>query len=132
MPFNFSGNNTQFTAKLRVVLDGELCTVADGYGHTVTSTLCQNTAFAANPVRSTTGVWSATLKDSANRVMDCDVKTVLQSGSYLSTQLLPFSTDSKGRLVINWVFNVAGTPTDLPSSGSPQFLVFVAYSESDY
>lgn len=130
MPYNFSGQLKSNVAKLGVVFDGELFTVADGYGYTVTSTLSPYTAFANNAVRSATGVWSVTMKDSANRILDCEVRTVLSTGNYLGSQLLPFTTTSNGALVINWVFNNAGTPTDLPSSGSPQFLVYVVYSES--
>lgn len=129
MPFNFSGQLKSNVAKLRVVSDGEQITVgSDGY--TVTSVLSPNTAFATNPVRSATGVWSATMKDSANRVLDCSVHTVLTSTNYLSTQLLPFTKTTNGALVVNFVFNNAGTPADLPSDGS--FLIYVVYSESDY
>lgn len=136
MPFNFTGQLESHVAKLRVVSDGELITVSAVDGYTVTSTLSQNTAFAANPVRSDVGVWSVTMKDSANRIINCQVATVISDGYYLSTQLNPFTADSKGRLVLNWVFNSAGTPTDLPTTytggASPQFLVFVEYSESNY
>ena len=138
MPFSFSGfKGTGYLAKEGVVCDGNLFTVADGYGHTVTSTLPQYTIFTANPVRSATGVWSVTTLDSVAstsgvlQVMDAHIATVLPSGDYLSTQLLPFTQSANGQLVVNWVFNVAGTPTDLPSTGSPQFLVFVMYSETN-
>lgn len=139
MPYQFSGFKGQdYQAKLGVVMDGNLFTVADGYGHTVTSVLPQYTVFAANPVRSATGVWSATTLDSVAQssdgyfqVLDCHVYTVLSSGTYLGVQLLPFTqVAATGQLVINWVFNVAGTPTDLPSSGHPQFGIFLAYSET--
>lgn len=130
MPFNFSGNHKSSLAKMGVVLDGDTFTVADGYGHTVTSTLASNTIFTKNPVRSATGVWSVTLKESVNEVMDVNVSTVLPGGNYLSTQLNSFTTDSIGRLVLHFTFNVAGTPTDLPASGSPQFVVFICYAET--
>lgn len=127
MPF-FSAFPVQYTAKPSVVSDGEVC-VTDGYGTTVVSTLSSYTAFHANPVRSATGVWSVQLKDSAFKVVDVDVKTLLASTHYLSTQLLP-TTTVNGKLVLNWVFNVAGTPTDLPANG--QFLVFVMYGETSF
>lgn len=135
MPYAFSGYKGQgYTAKLGVVSDGETFTVADGYGRTVTSNLSQLSVFTANPVRSATGVWSVTTRDVVDKkkVLDADIKTILASGTYLSTQLLPYTNTTNGQLVINWVFNVAGTPTDLPSSGSPQFQVFVEYSETRY
>ena len=139
MPFQFSGYKGQaYNAKLGVVSDGNLFTVADGYGHTVTSTLPQYTIFTANPVRSATGVWSVTTLDSVASipsdgyaVIDCHVYTVLPSTEYLSVQLLPFSQSTSGQLVVNWVFNVAGTPTDLPSTGTPQFGVYLRYSETN-
>jgi hypothetical protein len=138
MPFNFSGSKGQaYQAKLGVVSDGDIFTVADGAGHTVTSTLSPYTIFSANPVRSATGVWSVETLDSVAfsfdgyaKVLDCHVYTILPSGSYLSTQVLPFTTGSNGQLVLNWVFNVAGTPTDLPSTGHPQFGVYLVYSET--
>jgi len=133
MPFNFTGYKGQaYDAKQGVVDDGYLFVVNDGAGHTVTSKLPQLTIFSANPVRSATGVWSVGLLDSVDSYLDIEVKTVLASGTYLSTQLLPPTTDANGKPVINWVFNVAGTPTDLPSTGSPMFLVHVRYSETHY
>lgn len=138
MPFQFSGSKgTAYVAKQGVVSDGNLFTVNDGYGITVTSTLPSYTIFTANPVRSATGVWSVTTLDSVAtsggvlQVIDCHVFTVLPSGDYLSTQMLPFTQNSNGQLVVHWVFNVAGTPTDLPTTGSPQFGVFLAYSETN-
>ena len=130
MPFNFSGIGKQSVAKPGVVSDGELFTVNDGLGLTVTSTLSSFTAFLSNPVRSATGVWSVTMRDSAFKVCDFEVHTVLPSGVYLSTQLNTITTDSNGRPVLNWTFNSAGTPADLPASGSPQFIVYFVYGET--
>jgi len=130
MPFNFSGNHKSSLAKMGVVFDGDTFVVADGSGQTVTSTLPGNTIFVKNPVRSATGVWSVTLKETVNEIMDLDVVTLLPSGDYLSTQLNLTTVDSLHRLVLHWTFNVAGTPTDLPSSGSPQFVVFICYAET--
>jgi hypothetical protein len=119
MPFKFTGQVKQNVAKLGIVSDGGLFTVADGYGYTVTSTLSPNTAFAANPVRSGVGVWSVTLKDSYNAFTLIDVKTVLPSGSYLGAQLLPVTVNpTTSGSILNWVFNSAGTPTDLPVGAS--------------
>lgn len=129
MPFNFTGQTVSYQAKPSVVSDGEVC-VTDGYGQLVTSTLSSWTAFKANPVRSATGVWSVTLKDTAFKVLNVDVKTMLSTGNYLSTQLKPTTTDASGHLVLNWVFNSAGTPTDLPANG--QFLVYVKYCEQSF
>lgn len=126
MPFNFTGQKTQTVAKLLVVSDGELVTVAaDGY--TVTSTLSSFTAFKTNPVRSSAGVWSVALKDGINKIIDLEVKTVLAATNYLSTQLVT-PTVSNGITTLHWIFNVAGTPTDLPANG--QFVVYICYSES--
>lgn len=127
MPFNFTGQKTQDCAKLGVVSDGELIVVGtDGYS--VTSTLSSYTAYLSNPVRSAVGVWSVTLKDSAYKIIDVQVATLLAAGSYLSTQLRPVTLDSQGRPVLHWGFNVAGTLTELPSGGS--FIVYVVYSET--
>ena len=126
MPYNFTGVTVNYHAKLGVVSDGEVCTT-DGYGQVVTRKLSPYTAFAANPVRASTGLWSVTMKDSAVRVLDYDVRTLLTTGNYLGTQLKPTTKDANGRLVLNWVFNSAGTPTDLPANG--QFIVYVKYSE---
>lgn len=138
MPFQFSGYKGQsYDAKLGVVSDGNLFTVADGAGHVVTSRLPQYTIFTANPVRTGTGAWNITTLDSVAgsqdgyvQVIDCHVYTVLSTGNYLSVQLLPFTLTANGQLVVSWVFNVAGTPTDLPGSGAPQFGVFLKYSET--
>ena len=94
---------------------------------TLSSAPAQYTAFLT-PVRSATGVWSVTLKDIAVLVQDVNICTILPTGEYISTQLLPSTVSSTGQLVVNWVFNVAGTPTDLPFPG--QFRVYVVYSET--
>jgi hypothetical protein len=126
MPF-FSSFAKQNVAKPGVVSDGDVFTT-DGYnGHTC-SLPSSWTAFHAAPVRSATGVWSVQMKEGVQRVIDVDVKTLLASGTYLSTQLLPTTTASGGQLILNWCFNVAGTPTDIATSS--QFLVFVMYSET--
>ena len=132
MAFNYSSQKGAVSlVKLRVEEDGELFTVADGYGETVTSVLSERTAFAANPVRSATGVWSVTMKDPASKILDVNIQTLLPTASYLAVQLKPTTSNStSGALVLNWVFNVAGTPTDLPSTGTPQFLIHVVWSES--
>ena len=130
MPFSFCGSMKSYVAKLGVVSDGEVFTVADGYGQTVTSTLSANTAFGQNPVNSGVGVWSVLMKDSARKIIDVHIASMLPTASYLSVQLKPTTTGSNGQLKLNWVFNVAGTPTELPSTGTPQFLVYVVYGES--
>jgi hypothetical protein len=84
--------------------------------------------FAGSPVRSATGVWSLTTKDSVVVTCDVNIVSILPTGGYISTQLLPDTIDATGRKVINWVFNVAGTPTDLPYPG--QFRAWMAYSET--
>lgn len=126
MAFNYVSQKGSVSAvKHRLESDVQVFTVNDGYGHAVTSTMPSLTAFAANPVRSATGVWSVTMKDVVPTLegqLHFVVTTILASGNYLSVQMLPFTTNATtGQLVVNWVFNVAGTPTDLPSSGSPQF-----------
>lgn len=127
MPYNFSGFQVSSTAKPGVVSDGETFTT-DGYGTTVTSTMSSYTAFASVPKWSATGVWSLTLKDSAAKVLDVSVNTVLASTHYLSVQqLATTSSSTTGGLILNWVFNVSGTPTDLPANGG--FRVYVVYSE---
>ena len=131
MPFGFCGNMKSYVAKLGVVSDGEVITVSATDGYTVTSTLSQSTAFAANPVRgATAGVWSVQMKDSCRKVLDVDIKSVLPSASYLSVQLLTTTTGSNGQLKLNWVFHNAGTPADLPEAAGSQFLVYVVYGES--
>ena len=126
MPFNFTGQRLQNVAKLNVVSDGELVTVgSDGY--TVTSTLSSFSAFKSNPVRSSAGVWSVAMKDGINKIINFEVSTVLAPTHYLSTQKLT-PTISAGITTLNWVFNSAGTPADLPASG--QFNVYLVYSES--
>src|ERR1022692_5058467 len=125
MPY-FSSFPKQNTAKPGVVSDGEVIVVGtDGY--TVSSSLSSWTAFHANPARSSAGVWSVQLKDCVQKVIDVHVASMLASTHYLSVQLLPTTTAANGQLILNWVFNSAGTPTDLPSLGS--FLVYVMYGE---
>jgi hypothetical protein len=124
---DFTAFQPQYQAKPQVVADGEIISVSSVDGYTVTSTLSSYTAFHSNPVRSATGVWSVTMKDVAFKVTDIDVKTMLPSGHYLSTQLLPNTLDSNGHLVINWVFNSAGTPSDLPEVSGCAFLIHVEY-----
>lgn len=127
MPFNFSGSMKSNVAKLGVVFDGDTFTTDGNNGHTVSSTLASHTVFVKNPVRSATGVWSVGLKDVVNEFMLIDVKTVLSSGTYITCQLNPV-TVVNSLPVLNWTFNVAGTPTDLPAGA--KFEVFVCYSES--
>lgn len=96
---------------------------------TLSSAPSSRTVFTGPPVRSGVGAWSITTKDNVVETLDLDVQAILPSGSYLSTQLV---TDvvvaSTGQRTYKWVFNVAGSPTDLPFPG--QFRVFLAYSET--
>ena len=134
MPFTWTGTTGHCTdAKLRVVDDGETFTVSASDGYTITSTLSSLTAFTANPVRSGVGVWSITTKDPINRLIDYDVSTLLQQGHFLSVQKNLTTKDALGRAVLNFTFNTAGTPADLPVDGyAQQFLVHVRYTESNY
>jgi hypothetical protein len=148
MPYNFSGNQVQYTAKNGVVSDGELISVGTGtvYSGTASGTnvlsytgtqavsvLSERTAFAANPVHGATGFWSMQLKDSARKVLDVAVvpiSTGVPSAlSPLLVQVQPTTQASPGgQLVLNWVFlNTSALPTEVPVAG--QFLVYVVYSE---
>jgi hypothetical protein len=131
---SFSANVVQKVAKPGVVSDGEVITVSATDGYTVTSTLSSFSAFLSNPVRSSTGLWSVTMRDPAFKVIDLDVKTLLTDGYYLSTQLHLPTSDSLGRAVLSWTFNSAGTPADLPTtqpgSVGGSFLVFLMYGET--
>jgi len=131
MPFNFSGEKgAAYVAKLGVVSDGNVYTVSAADGYTITSPVYSYNAFIGNPVRSATGVWSVTTKDSVAKVIAWDVNTHLPSGHYLGVQLNTPTLDSSGRLVLNWTFNNAGTPADLPTGvGATHFNVFLEYSE---
>jgi hypothetical protein len=121
---DFTAFMPQYQAKPQVVADGEIITVGSD-GHTVTSTLSSYTAFHSNPVRSADGYWSVVMKDVAFKITDVDVKTILPAGTYLSAQLTSVANNSSGKPVISWIFNVSGTPTDLPANGS--FLIHVEY-----
>jgi hypothetical protein len=70
------------------------------------------------------------MKDSAFKVLNVHVASSLTTGNYLSTQLKPTTTSTGGSLILNWVFNNAGTPADLPASGT--FRVYVVYSETSF
>lgn len=85
-------------------------------------------AFAGAPVRSGVGLWSITTRDNVAKLMDFEVKAVLPSGEYLSTQInTPTLVAGTGQMKLSWTFNVAGTPTDLPYPGS--MILFLEYSE---
>src|ERR1019366_5809604 len=138
MPFRFTGRNgiDIHVAKNAVVFDGDTFTT-DGYGEVVTSTLSPNTAFAAVPVRSAAGVWSVAMKDSAVSVLDVSVESIMVTSpvsvsNQSQVQLLAVSSVASGwnagALVLNWVFHIAGVPTDLPANS--KFRVFVCYSEA--
>lgn len=122
----------QYQEKPQVKADGEIISVSSTDGYTVTSTLSGFSMFHGNPSRSATGVWSAVLNDGYFAVTDVSVSTILPSGQYVSTQLLPISLDSSGRTVINWVFNSAGTPTDLPQVAHCQFIIHVELTRSSF
>jgi hypothetical protein len=148
MPFNFSGNQVQFTAKNGVVSDGEIITVGTGTvysgtasgtsvlsytGTQAVSSLSDRTALGANPVHGATGFWTVQLKDSARKVLDMNImpiSTGIPSGlSPVLVQLQPPTQASGGQLVLNWCFlNASALPTDLPVGG--QFQVYVVYNES--
>jgi hypothetical protein len=122
-------------AKPGVCSDGDIYQVgADGYTITgsVTGTsltaISSYSAFLSPPVYGgSTGLFSITLRDPAYKVQ-CIVVETLSGDDYLSVQLKPITADSNGRAVINFVLNVAGTPTNLESGD--QMLVYVVYSET--
>ena len=128
MPY-FTATQIMYQAKQGVVNDGEVITVgSDGY--TVTSTLSSYSAFSSNPKRgASAGVWSVTMKDSYFKVTNVHIATMLPTGNYLGTQLISAGPDTNGKLVLKWVFNVSGTPTDLPASG--QFIVSFSAAETN-
>ena len=96
---------------------------------TVASSPNPHTIFTGPPLRSATGVWSITTKDCVVTTLNLDVKTVLPTGEYLSVQQLPETTvATTGQKTYNWVFNVNGTPTDVPFPGS--FRIWAEYSET--
>jgi hypothetical protein len=86
------------------------------------------TVFTGAPVRSGTGAWSITTLDSVVETLDFHVESILPSGEYIATQLVTdVVVPTTGQRTYKWVFNVGGTPTDLPYPG--QFRVYLAYSE---
>jgi hypothetical protein len=85
--------------------------------------------FTGPPVRTGVGTWSITTKDSVPVTIDVAIKTVLPAGSYLAVQENTSTTVAlTGQKVLNWTFNSAGTPTDLPYPGSMR--VFLMYAET--
>jgi hypothetical protein len=134
MSYSFTGSTVQETAKVGVKSDGEVISISNVDGYTVTSTLSSYCAFLSNPVRASTGKWSITLKDPAYKVIMWDVSTILPDGYYLVTQKNTLTTSSAanslGNLVLNWQFNSAGTPSDFPTNAgtSLAFIISIMYS----
>lgn len=140
MPFNFSGQSHSVVAKLGVVSDGETISIGTG-GTGVTSNLSSYSAFQSNPTRlggsGMTGVWQMQLKDSAVKVCDVNVQTVLLTPEAYATTplraaLLPTTTTTVGQLLINWVFinSITGLAEDLPAGGPSAFRIYCVYSET--
>lgn len=146
MPFNFTAYPLQFTAKGKVVSDGEVFTVGTGVvasgtasgtsvlsytGTQAVSGLSDRTAFASLPVHGATGAWQISTRDPVVKVLNvaiCPVFSGTASGlSPLLVQQQP-TASSGGQLVISWLFmNTSGLPTEMPVGS--QFRVYVVYAE---
>ncbi len=130
MPINFSGFNESFTAKGRCVRDGEFFTTDSSNGHTVPTFPSSYSAFKGVPVRSATGVWSVTMKDVAYKVLNVEVRPYTTTANAVGVIMQPNTTDSAGRLVLNWTFVTYGSTTPADIAASQVFGVFVDYSEA--
>lgn len=128
---SFSGFQTQFTAKGRVVSDGEIFVTSGAAGaQTVPVIPSSYTAFKGVPVRTGTGIWKVTMLDTAFKVLFASVKVMSTTGAYLDAILQPVTLDSAGRPVINWTFCTVGTATPADVATATSFNVFVMYSEA--
>jgi hypothetical protein len=127
---SFSAFEVLRTAKGACVFDGEFYTTDSSNGHTVPVIPSTYSAFKGVPVRSGTGVWSVTMRDPAFKVLLAEVKSFTTTGNAVSVIMQANTTDSVGRLVINWTFCTFGTTTPADITTSAVFNVFVAYSET--
>jgi hypothetical protein len=130
MPINFSGYNENFTAKGRCVRDGEFFTTDASNGHTVPTFPSSFSAFKGVPVRSGTGVWSVTLKDVYYKILNVEVRAYTTTANAIGVIMQPNTTDSAGRVVINWTFVTVGTTTAADIAASQVFNVFFDASEA--
>ena len=126
----FSAFAESFHAKGRVVSDGEMFTTTGSAGAQVVSTFPSTyTAFKGVPVRTGTGIWKITTRDSYFKVLFSEVRTYTTTGNAVSVIMQPNTVDSNGLTVINWTFCTYGTTTPADIAASQVFGVYFSASE---
>ena len=127
---SFSAFEVVKTAKGACLFDGEFFTTSGtGGSQTVPTFPSSYSAFKGVPVRSGTGVWSITMRDPAYKVLRATVDVFSTVGNHVDVLMQANTTDSSGRLVLNWTFCTVGTATPADIATAQVFNVFVAYSE---
>jgi hypothetical protein len=122
---SIAGFRLQYTAKGDVLSDGEIyTTVGSTTAQKVTVFPSTYTYFRTLPVRSGTGVWSVTLKEAVYKVLHVDVKALTTAANYVGVIMQPTTTDSTGRLIINWTFVTVGTATPADIAAAQKFNVY--------
>ena len=128
---SFSGYKTQTTAKGGVVSDGEFYTTSGSAGAQKVAVIPSTySAFLNVPVRTGTGVWKVTMRDPAYKVQFAQVTPFTTAANAVGVVMQPNTTDSSGRLVLNWTFCTIGTNTPADIAAAQVFNVYVEYSEA--
>jgi hypothetical protein len=127
---SFSGFVVLHCAKGASMIDGETFETDASTGHTVPVIPSTYTAFAGVPVRSTTGVWSVTMRDPAFRVILALVVPLVAAANGVDVIMQPCTLSATGQQIINWTFVTTGTKTPADIGTSEFFQVTSIYSET--
>ena len=120
-----TGFRVQHAAKGDVLSDGEVYTTSGtGAAQKVLVFPSSYTYFRTLPVRTGTGVWSVALRESVYKVLHIDVTPLTTAANNVGVAIQPTTTDSAGRLVINWTFTTIGTNTPADILSAQKFCVY--------
>jgi hypothetical protein len=102
-------------------VDGYVPVTTDGYANPVWTNVPNNiinTSVAASVSHPSTGHYVITFQENWADLESCEISSVIPVGlspQYLSAQKTGFNVSGASPWTISWIFNVSGTPTDLPA-----------------
>ncbi len=141
MSYNFISYQKVDTAHLALEVDGTFFAPVDAYSDAYGQAIPlfgtpggEYSVFKQVPVRGASdGYWSVSFKDAFPYLCSFDVKVFtpdFTTGPFEVQYLIPVVAVGTGVWTIAWVFNVAGTPTDLPAGARMLVSATYAYTKA--
>lgn len=125
------GYNQLFTDRPETWFADGYVSISDGYGTPVYTSVPSGIVSSFTHV--STGKYTCDLAQPWYALLYCDFRSEIASGAspqYVSCQLNSDTVGSSATPTITFTFNVAGTPTDIPSGSGFRFLIMLKRSSA--